>query len=155
MTLDVHHPSLADVDPLGKGLSVHRCRQRASEHDKGQQFHDDVFRWRHARPLLCNCNGRPYQFVGILAHAAFFDVELLQKHLSQRRSQVIGSQLSFSTGAVRKSNVNDHGGNSVTAANFVTFVIYAADVDFSGSSHFGLRDGKLFDSRATKSSWTE
>jgi len=51
--------------------------------------------------------------------------------------------------------VNDPGGNSVTAANFVTFVICAADVDFSGSSHFGLRDGKLFDSRATKSSWTE
>jgi hypothetical protein len=37
----------------------------------------------------------------------------------------------------------------------VTFVIYAADVDFFGSSHFGLRDSKLFDSRATKSSWTE
>src|SRR5215472_5971492 len=43
MTLDVHHPSPADVDPLGEGLSARRCRQRASEHDKSQQFHDDVF----------------------------------------------------------------------------------------------------------------
>jgi hypothetical protein len=51
--------------------------------------------------------------------------------------------------------VNDPGGNSVAAANFVTVFIGAADVDFSGSSHFGLRDKKLFDSRATTSSWTE
>jgi hypothetical protein len=43
MTLDVHHPSPADVDPLGEGLSARRCRQRASERDKSQQFHDDVF----------------------------------------------------------------------------------------------------------------
>jgi hypothetical protein len=39
--------------------------------------------------------------------------------------------------------VNDPGGNSVTAANFVTFDIYAADVDFSGSSHFDLRNTRL------------
>jgi hypothetical protein len=51
--------------------------------------------------------------------------------------------------------VNDPGGNSVTAANFVAVFIGAADVDFFGSSHFGLRDRKLFGSRATKSSWTE
>ncbi len=38
MTLDVHHPSPADVDPLGEGLSARRCRQRASERDKSQQF---------------------------------------------------------------------------------------------------------------------
>jgi len=43
MTLDVHHPSAADVDPFGEGLSARRCRQRASERDKSQQFHDDVF----------------------------------------------------------------------------------------------------------------
>src|SRR6266508_1155919 len=43
MTLDVHHPSPADVDPLGEGLSARRCHQRASERDKSQQFHDDVF----------------------------------------------------------------------------------------------------------------
>src|SRR6516225_4708101 len=43
MTLDVHHPSPADVDPLGEGLSARRCRQRASERDQRQQFHDDVF----------------------------------------------------------------------------------------------------------------
>ena len=43
MTLDVHHPSRADVDPLGEGLSARRCRERASECDKSQQFHYDVF----------------------------------------------------------------------------------------------------------------
>src|SRR6478672_7674521 len=43
MTLDVHHPSPTDVDPLGEGLSARRCRQRASEGDKNQQFHEDVF----------------------------------------------------------------------------------------------------------------
>src|ERR1700741_4490538 len=43
MTLDVHHPSPADVDPLGEGLSARRCRQRGSERDESQQFHDDVF----------------------------------------------------------------------------------------------------------------
>src|SRR5437763_7119472 len=37
MTLDVHHPSPADVDPLGEGLSARRCRQRASERDKSKQ----------------------------------------------------------------------------------------------------------------------
>jgi hypothetical protein len=37
----------------------------------------------------------------------------------------------------------------------VAVIICTADVDFFGSSHFGLRDRKLFDSRATKSSWTE
>src|SRR5215831_12901326 len=42
MTLDVHHSSTADVDPLGEGLSARRCRQRASERDKSQRFHDDV-----------------------------------------------------------------------------------------------------------------
>jgi hypothetical protein len=46
MTFDVHHPSLADVDPLGEGLSARRCRQRASERDKSQRFHDDVFHCR-------------------------------------------------------------------------------------------------------------
>src|SRR5258706_16280867 len=44
MTLDVHHPSPADVPPLGEGLGARRCRQRASERDKSQRFHDDVFR---------------------------------------------------------------------------------------------------------------
>src|SRR5262249_11498212 len=43
MTLDVHHPSPADVDPIGEGLSARRCRQRARERDKSQQFHDEVF----------------------------------------------------------------------------------------------------------------
>src|SRR5262249_35933779 len=43
MTLDVHPPPPADVDPLGEGLSARRCRQQASERDKSQQFHDDVF----------------------------------------------------------------------------------------------------------------
>jgi hypothetical protein len=43
MTLNVHLPSPADVDTLGEGLSVRRCRQRASERYKRQQFHDDVF----------------------------------------------------------------------------------------------------------------
>jgi len=43
MTLDVHHPSPADVDPLGEGLSARHCRQRASERDKNRRFHDDVF----------------------------------------------------------------------------------------------------------------
>jgi hypothetical protein len=43
MTLDVHHPSPADVDPLGEGLSARRCRQQASQRDKSQRFHDDVF----------------------------------------------------------------------------------------------------------------
>jgi hypothetical protein len=43
MTLDVHHPSPTDVDPLGEGLSARRCRQRASERYKSQQLHDDVF----------------------------------------------------------------------------------------------------------------
>ena len=33
MTLDVHHPSSADVHPLGEGLGARRCRQRASERD--------------------------------------------------------------------------------------------------------------------------
>jgi hypothetical protein len=51
--------------------------------------------------------------------------------------------------------MNDPGGNSVAAANFVAVFIGAPDVDFSGTSHFGLRDRKLFDSRAAKSSWTE
>src|SRR5215470_6459396 len=46
MTLDVHHPSPADVDLLGEGLSARRCSQRASERDKSQQFHDDVFHGR-------------------------------------------------------------------------------------------------------------
>jgi hypothetical protein len=54
-----------------------------------------------------------------LTHATFFDVKLLQKCLSQRRSYVIGAQLGFSTGAVRKSNANDPGCNSITAANFL------------------------------------
>jgi hypothetical protein len=44
MTLDVHHPSSADVHPLGEGLGARRCRLRASERDKSQRFHDDVFR---------------------------------------------------------------------------------------------------------------
>src|SRR5262249_30092956 len=146
------------------------CRKRASERDKSQKFHDDVFRWHHEAPHAahssaegiegqpdrsflppCNCK----RCVEILTHVAFFDVEFLQKHLGQRRSQVIEAQLSLSIGAVRKSNANAPGGNSVTASNFVTFVICAADVDFSRSSHFGLRDGELFDSRAAKSSWTE
>src|SRR5215471_3279239 len=43
MTLDVHYPSPADVDPLGEGLSARRCRQRASERDKSHRFHHDVF----------------------------------------------------------------------------------------------------------------
>src|SRR5262249_53217731 len=43
MTLDVHHPSPADVDPFGEGVSARSCRQRANESDKSQQFHDDVF----------------------------------------------------------------------------------------------------------------
>src|SRR5260370_42232977 len=43
MTLDVHHSSSADVHPLGEGLGARRCRQRASERDKSQRFHDDVF----------------------------------------------------------------------------------------------------------------
>src|SRR5258705_12529879 len=43
MTLDVHHPPPASVDPLGEGFSARHCRQRASERDKSQQFHDDVF----------------------------------------------------------------------------------------------------------------
>src|SRR6516162_6356564 len=43
MTLDVHHPSPAYVDPLGEGLSARRCRRRASDRDKSHQFHDDVF----------------------------------------------------------------------------------------------------------------
>src|SRR5215467_10046103 len=38
-----NHPSPADVDPLGEGLSARRCRQRASERDKSHRFHDDVF----------------------------------------------------------------------------------------------------------------
>src|SRR6516164_4346406 len=38
MTLDVHHPSPADVDPLGEGLSARHCRQRASERDKNRDF---------------------------------------------------------------------------------------------------------------------
>src|SRR5215475_303052 len=40
MTLDVHHPSSADVDPLGDGLSDRRCRRRTSEGDEDQKFHD-------------------------------------------------------------------------------------------------------------------
>src|SRR5215510_2476532 len=83
-----------------------------------------------------------------LTHVTFFAVEFLQKCLSELRSYVIGAQPSFSAGAVRKSDVNDPGGNSVAAANFVAVFIGAADVDFSGFSHFGLRDRKLFDSRA-------
>jgi hypothetical protein len=47
MTLDVHHPSAADVDPFGEGLSLRRCRQQASERDETQQFHGDVFH-RHS-----------------------------------------------------------------------------------------------------------
>src|SRR5262245_6140867 len=90
-----------------------------------------------------------------LTHATFSAVEFLQKCLSELRSEVIGAQLGFSTGAIRKSDVNDTGGNSVAAANFVAVFIGAPDVDFSGTSHFGLRDRKLFYSRATKSSWTE
>jgi hypothetical protein len=43
MTLDVHHSSPADFDPLGDGPSARRCRQRASERNKSQQFHDDWF----------------------------------------------------------------------------------------------------------------
>jgi hypothetical protein len=35
--------SVADVDPLDEGLSARRCRHRAKERDKSQQFHDDVF----------------------------------------------------------------------------------------------------------------
>jgi len=62
----------------------------------------------------------------------------------------MGAQLSFSTGTIRKSDVNDPGCNSVAAANFVAVFIGAAEVDFSGSSHFGLRNRKLFDYRATK-----
>jgi hypothetical protein len=46
MTFDVHLPCPADVDPLFEGLSVRRRRQRASERDKRQQFHDDVFHGR-------------------------------------------------------------------------------------------------------------
>ena len=78
-----------------------------------------------------------------LTHATFFDVKLLQKCLSQRRSYVIGAQLGFSTGAVRKSNANHPGCNSITAANFLAAFIGAADVDFSGSSHFDLRNTRL------------
>ena len=43
MTLDIHHSSPADIDPLGEGLSARRCCQRASERDKSQRFQDDVF----------------------------------------------------------------------------------------------------------------
>src|SRR5262245_48701815 len=75
-----------------------------------------------------------------LTYATFSAVQLLQKCLSELRSQVIGAQLGFSTGAIRKSDVNDPGGNSVAAANFVAVFIGAVDVDFSGSNHFGLRD---------------
>jgi hypothetical protein len=46
MTLDVHHPSPADVDPLGEGLSARRCRRQASESDKSQHFYNDVFHGR-------------------------------------------------------------------------------------------------------------
>src|SRR5262249_20706243 len=58
MTLDVHHPSPADVDPLGEGLSARRCRQRASEHDKSQQFHNDVFHLSAFRlQFTCSMSG--------------------------------------------------------------------------------------------------
>jgi hypothetical protein len=56
MTLDVHHPSPANVNSLGEGLSARRCRQRASERDKGQQFHDDVFHGCFAFRLQFTCS---------------------------------------------------------------------------------------------------
>src|SRR6266851_5865174 len=42
MTLDLHHPSPADVDPLGEGLGAHARRQRASERDKSHFFFNDT-----------------------------------------------------------------------------------------------------------------
>src|SRR5262245_60235485 len=72
----------------------------------------------------------------------FFAVEFLQKCFSELRSYIIGAQLRFSARAIRESDVNDTGGNSIAAANFVAVFIDAADVDFSGSGHFGLRKEK-------------
>src|ERR1043165_605789 len=43
ITLDVHHPSPADVHPLGEGLTARHCRQRAGKRNESQQFHDEVF----------------------------------------------------------------------------------------------------------------
>src|SRR6185437_11515262 len=56
MTLDVHHPSPADVAPLGEGLSARRCRQRVTERDKSQQFHGDVF--QGYSPFVFNSSAR-------------------------------------------------------------------------------------------------
>ena len=92
--------------------------------------------------------------LGALTHVTFFDVKLLQKCLSQRRSYVIGAQLGFSTGAVRKSNANDPGCNSITAANFLA----ASSVllmSISPGPAILTSATQDCDSRARKSSWTE
>ena len=54
--------SPADVDRLGEGLSA-RCRKRASERDKSQQFHDDVFHGcsPFALQFICSMSGNFHQ----------------------------------------------------------------------------------------------
>ena len=59
MTLDVHHPAPAHVDPFGEGLSARLCRQQASERDKSQQFHDDVF--HGCSPFAFNSSAHAWQ----------------------------------------------------------------------------------------------
>src|SRR5262249_31376960 len=79
MTLDVHHPSPTNVDPLGEGFSAGRDTQRADERDKSQRLHDDVFHsvatsnkahpvifyWRGAEALMQINQRRPQQLGGI------------------------------------------------------------------------------------------
>src|SRR6516164_5784539 len=83
MTIDVHHPSPADVDPLGEGLSARRCRQRASQHDKSQRFHDDVFHgcspFAFNSPARCPATSKITPSHFLLAEAQNFDLNQLRE----------------------------------------------------------------------------
>jgi hypothetical protein len=75
MTFDVHHASPADVDPLGEGLTARRCRQQASEGDKSQQFHDDVF--HGCSPFAFNSPGKSHPVIFFWARPRNFDANQL------------------------------------------------------------------------------
>src|SRR5215471_15888545 len=109
MTLDVHHPSPADVDPLGEGLSARRCRQRASECDKSQRFHDDVFHgcspFAFNSPARCPATSKITPSYFLLVEAQNFDLYQLREPpiLTVRASSDVrlGSKVSDRANAFR------------------------------------------------------
>src|SRR5215470_10582169 len=89
MTLDVHHPSPADVDPFGEGVSARSCRQRANESDKSQQFHDDVFHGcsLFRLQLTCSMSGNFHKSHPVIFYCARRAKTLMQINCESRRSQ--------------------------------------------------------------------